>query len=309
MTRWGIDISGWQAGIDLDAVACEGFAGVIAKATQGANYTSPAYAEQKAGAQRNGLAFMAYHYIEQDASASAQVDNYECAEPDRAVPVMLDHEQGSGDVSVLRAVHAEFVGRGYRVALLYLPRWYWRDHIGSPDLSGLPPFMASAYGSDQPGDTAALYPGDTAPGWNDYGDNRVAVLQFTQRAIVAGRQIDAWAYRGTAAEFDALFGAESEIPVMSDAQEVATQLFGPDRAGFEILGRAVETDPARNRYLTEAVAVILAQLGGGPNFEGWSQLGDGENNATPRRTLVDGIAHVMRQNEQILAALTDKADR
>ncbi|WP_280442221.1 glycoside hydrolase family 25 protein [Nocardia brasiliensis] len=306
MTHWGIDISGWQAGIDLDAVAAEGFTAVIAKATQGANYTSPTYAEQKAGAQRNRLRFMAYHYIEQDVAAPAQVDNYERAEPDRGVPVMLDHEQGSGDIEVLRGVHAEFVRRGYRVALLYLPRWYWRDHIGRPDLSGLPALMASAYGSDQPGYASTLYPGDTAPGWNDYGGNGVAVLQFTQRARVAGREIDAWAYRGTAAELDALFSAESEAPVMTDAQAVATQLIGPDRTGFEILGRAVETDPARNRYLTEAVAVILAQLGGGPNFEGWTQLGD---STTPRRTLVDGIAHVMRQNEQILAALAARPDR
>ena len=306
MPLWGVDISGWQAGINLDAVAREGFSAVIAKATEGSGYTSPEYARQKAGAARAGLRFMAYHYILASVSAAEQVDRVAAVEPDRSVPVMLDHEQGSGGVAELRAVHDEFVRRGYTVALVYLPRWYW-ERIGRPDLSGLPPLMASAYGSDQPGYASALYPGDDAAGWRDYGGNRVAVLQFTQRAHVAGRQIDAWAFRGSTDELAALFTATPKEPTMSDAQAVATQMLGPERLGFEILGRAVETDGRRHRYLTEAIAVILSQLAGGPNFEGWPQLGDGEDSATPARTLVDGIAHVMRQNEQILAKLEGRA--
>ncbi|OZC55954.1 hypothetical protein CH276_28010 [Rhodococcus sp. 06-470-2] len=94
-----------------------------------------------------------------------------------------------------------------------------------------------------------------------------------------------------------------EVIDVSDASAVAGQFFGPDGKGFDILGHAVETDPARNRFLTEAVAVILTQLAGGPNFEGWEQLGDGKDSAVPRRTLVDGIAHVKRQNDEILALL------
>ncbi|MFI6215625.1 glycoside hydrolase family 25 protein [Nocardia brasiliensis] len=307
MTVYGVDISGWQRGLDLDQVAREGFAAVIAKATQGDYFTSGEYAAQKRGAMRNRLRFMAYHYVEASSAPAAQVDRYESVEPDRAVPVMLDHEQGSGTVDVLRAVHAEFIRHGYHVALIYLPRWYWSGHIGSPDLAGLPPLMASSYGSDQPGFATQLYPGDGAAGWNDYGGNRVAILQFTQRARVAGQQIDAWAYRGTAADLDALFSADKE-DTMSDATDVAVQLMGPDRKGWtELLGTAVETDPARGRYLVEAIAVILDQLAGGPNFEGWSQLGDGADSDSPRRTLVDGIAHVMRQNERILELLEAKS--
>ncbi|MFE2994284.1 glycoside hydrolase family 25 protein [Nocardia sp. NPDC059246] len=275
MTLWGIDISGWQAGIDLDQVAREGFSAVIAKATEGADYTSPAYAAQKAGARRAGLRFMAYHYVRENASAEAQVDNYVRAEPDRAVHVMLDHEDRSGDVTVLRAVHAEFIRRGYRVAVVYLPRWYWRDYISSPNLSGLPPLMASSYGDDQPGYASALYPGDTAPGWNPYGGNTPAVLQFTQRARVAGLQIDAWAFRGTAAQLDALFSAESETP-MSEAQDVQKQLRGPDLNGWDQLG---------GKTLVDAVAEIRDQVGG-PDHQwgGWPQLGG--------RTVVNALAAI-----------------
>ncbi|MGW3545903.1 glycoside hydrolase family 25 protein [Nocardia niigatensis] len=253
MTLWGIDISGWQAGIDLDQVAREGFSAVIAKASEGQNYTSPAYAEQKAGAQRAGLRFMAYHYV-RAGSPAAQVDNYERAEADRRVPVMLDHEENSGNVENLRAVHAEFVRRGYRVALIYLPRWYWRDridHFGNPNLFGLPPLMASSYGDDQPGYASALYPGDDAEGWNPYGGGTVAILQFTQRARVAGLQIDAWAFRGDMAALDALFGAESETP-MDEAQDVQIQLRGPGLNGWPQLG---------GRTVVDALAAIGEHLG------------------------------------------------
>lgn len=306
MTIWGIDISSWQAGLDLDQVAREGFAAVIAKATQGGDYVNPEYREQKAGALRNGLRFMAYHYVAAGVPVRAQVDHYAAAEPDRAVPVMLDVELGSGGTDVVRPLVDEFQRRGYRVALLYLPRWYWgAGHLGEPDLSGLPPLMASHYGSDRPGYASALYPGDNSPGWAPYGRGTVAVLQFTQRARVAGREIDAWAFRGDLAALDALFAAPTKEAPMSDAQAVATQMFGPDRLGFEILGRAVETDPERHRFLTEAVAVVLSQLAGGPDFEGWPQLGDGKDSDTPRRTLVDGVAQVLELQRAILAKLDE----
>lgn len=88
------------------------------------------------------------------------------------------------------------------------------------------------------------------------------------------------------------------------ADAVLTQFVGDGGKGFDILGVAEETDPKRFRYLTEAVAVILEQLGGPTDkttkksFGGWSQLGDAAKKA---RTLVDGIALVKSQNEKILA--------
>jgi hypothetical protein len=92
-----------------------------------------------------------------------------------------------------------------------------------------------------------------------------------------------------------------EDPMADEAQQIATQLMGPDGAGFEILGRAVETAPDRDRYLTEAIAVLLTQVCGDPNFGGWTQLGDGPDSDTPKRTLVNAVAQLLRQNEQILA--------
>jgi hypothetical protein len=214
MTQFGIDIASWQAGLNMDRVAAEGFRYVLAKATEGSDYTNPQYGAQKAGALRNNLHFAAYHYVKANVSARAQVDNFEAAEPDRSTPVMLDHEAGGGGIEVLRNVHAEFVARGYRVILMYVPNWYWSGTMGSPDLSGLPPLMSSNYGNERSGYAAAIYPGDGDVGWNGYGGLGVSIFQFTQKASVAGQSIDASAFRGTELQLAALFAG---VPNFTEA--------------------------------------------------------------------------------------------
>lgn len=104
----------------------------------------------------------------------------------------------------------------------------------------------------------------------------------------------------------ALLPTPQEDDMAGEAEAIAGQLFGANGKGWPILGKAVETAPERDRFLVEAVATILVQLCGDPNFRGWPQLGDGEGSAAPRRTLVDGIAHVKSQNDQILALLQKK---
>lgn len=244
MTILGIDVSSWQRGVDMHRVAREGFEYVIAKATEGAGYRNPEYIAQRAGARSAGLAFCAYHYVTSDAAALAQVDNFERAETDPQVPVMLDHEAGSGSIDVLRAVHAEFVRRGHRVVLLYLPRWYWSGQMGAPDLSGLPALMSSDYGPERAGYAAAIYPGDTDHGWSGYGSRPVAIFQFTQKACVAGLSLDASAFRGSRAELDALFAAptnqgdamsltkEDQNKILTGASQLAPWPPTPERPGL-----------------------------------------------------------------------------
>ncbi|WP_052068581.1 glycoside hydrolase family 25 protein [Rhodococcoides fascians] len=261
MTIFGIDIASWQKGLNIDRVAAEGFRYIIAKATESNDYRNPEYAAQKAGARKNGLHFGAYHYLRADTSAKAQVDNYAALEPDKSVPVMLDHEAGSGDVRVLRAVHSEFVARGYRVNLTYLPNWYWGGTMGKPDLTGLPPLMSSNYGRERAGYASAIYPGDSDVGWNGYGGLDVAVFQFTQKASVAGQSIDANAFRGTEAQLAALFGSATPSggTVADTPQLVLDQLIGPNGQGWEVLGRS-KVDPSRFNTLVEAVAEVREAL-------------------------------------------------
>lgn len=60
MTLYGIDISNWQAGINLATVPAEF---VIAKATQGTGYVSPDCARQVEQARQVGKRFGVYHYV------------------------------------------------------------------------------------------------------------------------------------------------------------------------------------------------------------------------------------------------------
>ena len=60
MSLNGIDISNWQAGIDLTAVPADF---VIAKATQGTGYVSPDCARQVEQARATGKRFGVYHYV------------------------------------------------------------------------------------------------------------------------------------------------------------------------------------------------------------------------------------------------------
>lgn len=70
MTMQGIDISAWQAGIDLSKVPCDF---VIAKATQGANFVSDACDSQIQQAIGLGKPFGFYHYVN-GAGATAEAD-------------------------------------------------------------------------------------------------------------------------------------------------------------------------------------------------------------------------------------------
>lgn len=66
----GIDISGWQAGIDLSKVPCDF---VIVKATQGVNYVSDACDSQVQQACRLRKQFGFYHYVD-GSGAQAEAD-------------------------------------------------------------------------------------------------------------------------------------------------------------------------------------------------------------------------------------------
>lgn len=70
MTMQGIDISGWQAGIDLSKVPCDF---VIAKATQGASFVSDACDAQVQQAISLGKPFGFYHYVN-GAGATSEAD-------------------------------------------------------------------------------------------------------------------------------------------------------------------------------------------------------------------------------------------
>jgi hypothetical protein len=155
------------------------------------------------------------------------------------------------------------------------------------------------------GDGRELFAGDWRDGVRTPDLAHVNIWQQNnEQPFLAGAQVDD-NYVLTPTNY----GQWQETPMADEAQQVATQLVGEEGKGWPILGHAVETDPSRDRYLVEAVAVALVQLCGDANFGGWPQLGSGpeadaereRRTSAAKRTLVDGIARVMQQNAQIIA--------
>ena len=203
MPIFGIDVSHHQGSFDVARAAREGIDFFIFKATEGNGFTDSRFAGNVAKARKTGKLFAAYHYQRGDVSAAAQVEHIRRVVP-KDIAVIPDVEANSGSVSLTRDIVKRLRAAGYRVPLLYLPRWYWQQ-IGSPSLSGLPPLWSSRYPDNRVGDIRDEYADVPAHFWDGYGGLRVAVLQFTSSARVAGRSpIDGNAYRGTLAQLRAL---------------------------------------------------------------------------------------------------------
>lgn len=203
MTIFGVDIHPeYQAGISIEQIRAEGFDFMACKVSQGTTvYASQDWLRR---GRACGLLCLGYHYLNAgNESAQARVFADQLAQA--GVPGMLDVENGSGGVNNVRMFLDAAMAYGAQVPLVYLPHWYWQQ-IGSPSLTGLPPLWASSYVSAG-GFASALYGAVASSCWNGYGGLGVEVLQFTDKANVAGRQIDANAYRGGRGEFTALLGA------------------------------------------------------------------------------------------------------
>ncbi|WAL67173.1 glycoside hydrolase family 25 protein [Amycolatopsis cynarae] len=203
---FGLDISNHQdATLDLAACRRAGCEFAIIKAGEGASYRDPVFPAHLAAARAAGMVVAAYWYQRSGSTAQAQAATIGAVVP-RDLPLCLDVETGSGDVALTRALVDLLRSQGYRMPLLYLPRWYWQQ-LGSPSLSGLPPLWSSRYPDTVVGPLPAKWAQVPASYWAGYGGLDVAVLQFTASAEVAGYSpLDANAFRGTREEFAALLG-------------------------------------------------------------------------------------------------------
>ncbi len=210
MPVFGLDISHHQdLGLDLARCKREGISFVFIKATEGNTFVDSEFAANLAEARRAGLLVAAYHYVRASVGAALQVAWIQRHVP-KDVPVILDVEANSGHIALTRDLVTRLKAAGYRVPLLYLPRWYWQQ-IGQPSLVGLPPLWSSRYPDNVVGTIADEWDDVPAHYWNGYGGLDVAVLQFTSSARIAGHApLDANAYRGTTAQLAALLGGEVE---------------------------------------------------------------------------------------------------
>jgi hypothetical protein len=210
VVTFGLDISHHQElSLNLRRAGEENVDFVFIKSTEGATYRDPEFVTNLAEARAADLLVAAYHFVRNDASAAAQAINVTRVVP-LDVPIILDVEETSGGVSLVRELIYMLRTIGYVVPLLYLPRWYWQE-LGSPSLAGLPPLWSSRYPDNVVGSLSDEWADVPSHYWNGYGGLDVAVLQFTSSARVAGyAPIDANAFRGTRDELAALLGQEED---------------------------------------------------------------------------------------------------
>lgn len=227
MTIFIPDISHHQEDISIQGLINDGAAALMARVGQGAGRRGNGqtygttrdrkWARNMAEAKRLGLPLVAYWYVGNLISADENARLAAEWVGDTSLPWMIDHEDASGSIAFYREVLAAFARRGLRVVLGYVPKWYWNG-AGRGSLAG-PPLVNSAYPAGS-GTAAQIY-GDGsrhAGNFADYGGNSVALLQFTNQALMAGQRVDCSAFKGTKAQFIALLGGPQEED-MTPAQE------------------------------------------------------------------------------------------
>jgi len=227
MTALGVDISEHNPGLIIPTDGSVDY--VIARASLAETKKDSLYHTFRDQCRSAKIPFAAYHFVYPRLPGStyaAQASNFHSVVGDTSVPVMLDvetdnttHPSLADAVGVRRAL----VAIGYRVPLIYLPRWYWNGALASaPIPAELGDLMSSNYGSNTPHLLADGYRtrgGDTGPGWTPYGGRPVGIWQFTSNALVGGQSIDGGACREPLSTYFTLWGATGDD--MSDADVAA----------------------------------------------------------------------------------------
>lgn len=253
---YGIDVSHYQgASFDFARARREGFEFAILKASEGATYVDPRFSSNIQRARAAGLLVAAYHYVRSGSSAASQVALIQRLVP-RDCPIILDVEAGGGGVGLTRDLNARLNAAGYRTPLLYLPKWYWKQ-IGRPNLAGLPPLWYSRYANNQGGYASQIW--ERSAGWFNqfwagYGGLHVEILQYSDKATVAGHTpVDVNTYRGTREQLAALLGGqgnqEVDMATVNELFELVRRYSGGDSA----FGYTIPRSPDRVRTFAAAI--------------------------------------------------------
>ncbi len=271
----GVDISKYQAGIDLAAGGAQ-FA--ILKASEGAGYTDPAFLGNLNEARRAGLQVGFYHF----ARPWATPDNTARAEAEWFVSVVHPH-LGPDDVVVLdweadrvedTAWAAEFqnivAGATEKRPWIYMNRNHattlnWGAAKDSWPLWG------------------AAYPSNAAQGWGpvnhvpDFGGWNLVAWQYSQTGKLAGHggSVDLNVFYGTAENWRALAAGGSYAPpavvlappvtgVSQCVVESGDTLYGIATQFGVVLGDLIAVNPGINPDLIYPGQVLNLPGGGGP---------------------------------------------
>jgi hypothetical protein len=276
MGIFGVDIHPrFQAGISIEEIRREGFDFMAVKVSEGTDqsYLAVGSADFLRQGRTAGLLCLGYHYLhpgDEDVQAKVFTEALSSA----GVPGLLDAEALAADgqtpalsVAAIRSFLDACMRLGASVALLYLPRWYW-DRLGRPSLAGLPPLWGSWYvdRSVASAPASVMYQSRAAAGWDPYGSLEVSVLQFTDRAQVAGQLVDADHYPGTREQFAALIGRPRPGKDHSEMDQLPASSMpanpDSDPRGWPELNYDVGFDPAGGWEGTFAFSFGVQEWGG-----------------------------------------------
>ncbi|MFD2421682.1 GH25 family lysozyme [Amycolatopsis pigmentata] len=244
MTLFVVDVNSYVAYLPPAQAQREGYAGMIAKATEGSGYVDPTFARYLADCRAVGMPLIAYHFLHHDVPIADQVALIRRVVPTSvALGVDIEAEPSLGNyptVDDARALVIALTGIGYRVALTYLPPWYWQQ-LGTPSLASMPPEWSSRYVSGS-GYASNLYNAAPPSWWNQVGGDPVALLQFTDQAVINGHTYDASAFGGSLADLNALFDPAPSVPNLQEADAMSVIPAPLDyRADFDNVALPFET--------------------------------------------------------------------
>lgn len=215
---FGVDVSIHQNGMSLKQAAREGFEYAIIRTTDG-TYRDKVYQSHLADAESAGMVTAAYHYLRNPSEGTTvkqQVDASLAVMGSKKRPMWVDVETSAGlHVNHIRECVKLFRAAGVRVIGLYsyVPYFEGRISPGEPDSHEFGAFWVAAYGQNPRGFASAIYPGNSHRQW-DYplGNQRPALWQFGSRGVVAGREVDVNAFRGSKDKLRALFYGGTVTP-------------------------------------------------------------------------------------------------
>jgi hypothetical protein len=201
-------------------VSLTGALALITKATQGLSFVDSTYASYKRDAAARGIPFAGYHWVD-GSDLAGQAAHAHAIMGD--TPCMWDAEANGATVPRLVELTQRYRALGGNPRLVYLPHWWWQDHLGSPDLRPLAALGLALVSSAYP---ASGY-SETGVGWRPYGGMTPAIWQWSDAHLFNGARVDFNAFRGTVGELRALLTGQPQSQV--DGSEITmftTQIAG-----------------------------------------------------------------------------------
>ncbi|WP_433677968.1 hypothetical protein [Nocardia sp. CA-119907] len=295
MTEFGIDISNHQGAFDFARAAAEGMTYATHKICEG-TWQDPFWPRAREQMPAHFEFWGGYVYSRLGTDPGFEADAV-ATYADTSVRIQIDYEDltGTPTLADLLARAEALAARGFELLPVYLPRWYWRDHMGSPDLTELPvPIWNSSY-VDGTGTAAQLYPGDDHSGWKPMGGKDIAILQFSATATIGGQLIDVNAIRGERDQLARLFRKEPDM-------QLTDMITNKD--GNEVtVGELLASIDLHASWVVDQLAGPDSRRQSGPDLNptGWPQL-DG-------KSVVDSVAAAHDKIDTVTTVLGELQDK